>query len=325
MADAPSTSDEMETGTVVDRETGLVADVAVDPQTGTVVGTDRETGTTVAIDGRTGTATVVEPGTGTGQQLRTGVEEGLTTRAFPGERVGPDTGVGPSIRPTTGQGLTVRPDVGVGLRVTPDAGLKTGIVEATGTGVGVRDDIDVAPKQGTGLLQGLETGTATGLGVSEFTVPEFRVPGDAPAVGPMAGIDVPDGGRIRPEEPRGRPRQDDPEKRRGRPVRPRPDIPGPEAAKQEEATSSEGDPVEAEFVTYELNRVNFLTGETEEIPLDDTHEETLRVTRRGRSSTSGVDVDTGGVTVSSRGGRVSASDEPKLEPRWDLHFWGDED
>ena len=310
VAQQQRTADAVETATVVDHETGLVADVAVDPETGTTVGVDRETGTSVVVDGRTGTARVIEPGTG----LRTGVDQGLTTRAFSGERVFRPTDASPSIRPFTGESLRVAPDVGIRTRLVED------------TGVQGRNDARVQPGEATGLQQGLATGTDTGLstgtttdlgtdaatsletgtdvGTAEFTAPEFRVPRDFPEFRP----DVPDGERIRPDDPGGRPRQDDPESRRRKTIRPRPDMPGPQKDRQAEAAVGAGDPVEAEFVTYELNRVNFLTGETEEIPLDDSHEETLRVTKRGRKSTSGVDVDTGGVTVSSRGGRVSASD-----------------
>ena len=307
VAQRQRTADAVETATVVDQETGIVADVPVDPETGTVVGTDRETGTMVVVDGRTGTARVIEPSTG----LRTGVEEGLTTRAFPGERLGTDTNLGPGIRPFTGQALSVRPDVGVRTRLVED------------TVVQVGDDALIQAREATGLQRGLATNTATGVetdtyvGTAEFTVPEFRVPRDFPELDPVSRPDVPEGERIRRDDPGGRPRLDDPESRRRRGRLPRPDIPATQVARQDETAATDGHPIEAEFYSLERNTINFETGEITEEPVGDTHLKTLQVTKRGPRPTEGASGDTGAVTVVSRRGRAEVEDEkrPRVTPR----------
>ena len=68
-------------------------------------------------------------------------------------------------------------------------------------------------------------------------------------------------------------------------------------------------------MTLEHNLVDLRTGEVEETPLDDRHLETLRVTKRGRASTHGKDVDTGGSTLKSRKGDVSLEDNRTITPR----------
>ena len=55
-------------------------------------------------------------------------------------------------------------------------------------------------------------------------------------------------------------------------------------------------------------------GETEEIPVNGLHEDTLRVTKRGRTSTEGRSADTGAVAVRSRGGKVQVEDEVRPGP-----------
>ena len=67
-----------------------------------------------------------------------------------------------------------------------------------------------------------------------------------------------------------------------------------------------------EFVDHSLNRVDLTTGEATEIPLDDRHHDTVRVVRRGRQSTEGRTVDTGGVRVTSSGGQVQLSEDALL-------------
>ena len=85
-------------------------------------------------------------------------------------------------------------------------------------------------------------------------------------------------------------------------------MPDASGRRPDPAQVGTGDPHEAEFISVELNVVDLLTGETQEIPLTDDHLETLRVTKRGRTSTSGRTADTGGVTVKSEGGRVRVED-----------------
>ena len=301
VAQQQRTADAVETGTLVDRETGLVADVAVDPETGTVVGVDRETGTSVVVDGRTGTATVIEPG----------------TRAFPGERVFRPADTGPSIRPFTGEALSVRPDMGVRTRLIEDTGIRHDVRVRTAQATGLQQGLGTGAATGveTGTTTGLETGT--GLGISEFPVAEFRVPGDFPEPGPVSRSDIPDGERIKPDDPAVRPRQDDPEsKRRGR-IRPKPDVPAHQSARRDETTTTGGHPVEAEFYSLERNTINFVTGEITEEPVGDTHLKTLQVTKRGPRPTEGASGDTGAVTVVSRRGKAEVEDEnrPRVTPR----------
>ena len=78
-------------------------------------------------------------------------------------------------------------------------------------------------------------------------------------------------------------------------------------------------PHEVVFYSLELNKANLLTGQVEEIPVNDLHEETLVVTQRGRTSTEGRSADTGGVEVRSEGGRVKAegsTGKVTLNPRF---------
>ena len=101
----------------------------------------------------------------------------------------------------------------------------------------------------------------------------------------------------------------------GRGAIPRPRLPQFQSLQRPAAPVAQGPyPQEAEFLSLELNRVNLLTGETEEIPVNGLHEDTLRVTKRGRTSTEGRSADTGAVAVRSRGGKVQVEDAVRPRP-----------
>ena len=79
-----------------------------------------------------------------------------------------------------------------------------------------------------------------------------------------------------------------------------------EGEREDVAAGSGLHPHEVVFYSLELNRANLLTGQVEEIPVNDLHQETLMVTQRGRTSTEGRSADAGGVEVVNEGGRVKA-------------------
>ncbi len=76
------------------------------------------------------------------------------------------------------------------------------------------------------------------------------------------------------------------------------------------ADKGSGYPAKAEFLTLELNQVDFQTGEVNEVPVSNDHRQTLRVTERTRQDTRGRNVDTGGVSVGvDRTGRARVTGE----------------
>ena len=89
----------------------------------------------------------------------------------------------------------------------------------------------------------------------------------------------------------------------------KPDIPDlPDSARLRAAAQRGYQPLEVEFYSVELNRANLATGEVQEIPVTDLHEETLTVTELGRVDTRGRTADTGAVEVENVGGRVRVRD-----------------
>ena len=50
-------------------------------------------------------------------------------------------------------------------------------------------------------------------------------------------------------------------------------------------------------------------------PIDQRNLESLKVSKRAKSSTSGATVDAGAITVQSKGGRIHATSAPAITPR----------
>ena len=304
--------------TTQDQSTGTAT--ALEPSTGTTTGLQLRTAPLAAQSPETGlqlrTAPLAAQSPETGLQLRTAPlaaqspETGLQLRTAPLAAPSPETGLqlrtAPLAAPSPETGLQLRtepftaanPETGLQLRTAPLA------AQSPETGLQLR----TAPLAAQSPETGLQLRTAPLVAPSPETVLRLRT---APLAAPELSIDLlpppPTSPLTRPNKPdtRGRP-----------PLRLRlPDLPSGSDHRAPSAGMDGTHPHEAEFITLEHNRVNLVTGEVEETPVNDLHQETLQVTKRGRSpSTHGREVDTGGVTVRSRGGRVEATGEVKPRP-----------
>ena len=174
-------------------------------------------------------------------------------------------------------------------------------VEITDPAAGIREDLDTGVK--TQVQEGVNTRLQPDLATRQLTdlatFQEARL--ELPERPPRFDIrgDIADG---RQRGPGGR-------------LVPRPNLPELGGLQRPAAPITQGPhPQEAEFFSLELNRVNLATGEVEEIPVNDLHEETLRVTRRGRTPTEGQSADTGAVEVKNRGGKVHVAGAVQPKP-----------
>ena len=199
------------------------------------------------------------------------------------------TGIRTQPHPVVGLDLTQQPGFTARDKTDPGPGLKeaTGPKDDTGEDLNTKGEIEEQPE--------ISLRPFTGLEPLQETAPQY--PERPP--------------RFPYQRATGRDERDP----TGRGAIPRPRLPQFQSLQRPAAPVAQGPyPQEAEFFSLELNRVNLLTGETEEIPVNELHEETLRVTKRGRTPTEGRTADTGGVAVKSRGGKVQVEDEVRPRP-----------
>ena len=199
------------------------------------------------------------------------------------------TGIRAQPHPVIGLDLTQQPSFTAKDKTDPGPGLKevTGPKDDTGEDLNTKGEIEEQPD--------ISLRPFTGLEPLQETAPQYP---ERPPRFPYQRIT-------------GRDERDP----TGRGAIPRPRLPDFQSLQRPAAPVAQGPyPQEAEFLSLELNRVNLLTGETEEIPVNGLHEDTLRVTKRGRTSTEGRSADTGAVAVRSRGGKVQVEDEVRPRP-----------
>ncbi len=295
----------------------------------------------------TGTQPVSTPETGTETQTTGKVVTGPESTALP--EIGIKTFTGEQVSHLVNPGalpsrdiLTIqdfRQDFRIGTR--PALGLRTiqQLKESTFTKPEELTGIRAQPRQVVGLDLTQQSGfnawdkTNLGLGLGEGTSPKDEMGEDLEtkvelkseeqpdiSLRPFTGLEpLQETASQYPERPPRFPYQrttrGNERNPTGRGAIPRPRLPKFQSLQRPAAPVAEGPyPQEAEFFSLELNRVNLLTGETEEIPVNDLHEETLRVTKRGRTPTEGRTADTGAVAVKSRGGKVQVEDEVRPRP-----------
>ena len=304
-ATGPATVQDPATGTATDQDPATALKLGTEP----LAAPSPATGTATAQDPATALKLGTEPlpapspatGTATAQDPATALKLGTEPLPAPSPATALNLQTEPLAAPIPETGLNLRtgplaapiPETGLNLQTGP---LAAPIPE---TGLNLQTGPLAAPIPETGL--NLRTGPFTAPALATLAAPELG------------------GGRLNhfpPSRTTPLSRLDEPATKGRLPLRLRlPDPPSGSGPSARSPGITGTHPHEVEFITLEHNRVNLVTEEVEETPLNDLHQETLQVTKRGRSpSTHGRDVDTGGVTVRSRGGKVDATQEVKPRP-----------
>ena len=260
---------------------------AIEAQTGLRQGTGLDTGLRTSTQPFTGQTQRLDLDTPQRQRLDldTPQRQRLDLDTPQRQRLDLDTGL------RGRQGLDIRTDsvTRQGLDLRTDAALRQG--EA------LRTDIQPALRQQEGLEFRMDPALRDRIELRKRLPASLRLP----------EIRTPE--RREPFRPRRLPPRLDLTDGDGRRRLRKPDIPDlPDSARLRAAAQRGYQPLEVEFYSVELNRANLATGEVQEIPVTDLHEETLTVTELGRVDTRGRTADTGAVEVENVGGRVRVRD-----------------